>query len=94
MTTTSRSALVSALVAAETATPGMIILISAPSSYPSDGTTSVTDAWRQSLYHVTVVSLWNWNATQQEKKGHYDAVSNSIDNLRKISPGPAAYQVS
>lgn len=92
MTTTSRSALVSALVAAETATPGMIILISAPSSYPSDGTTSVTDAWRQSLYHVTVVSLWNWNATQQEKKAHYNAVSNSIDNLRKISPGPAAYQ--
>jgi hypothetical protein len=89
----SRSALVSGLLAADAATPGLIILISAPSSYPSDGTTSVTDAWRQSLYHVTVVSTWNWNATAQEKKAGYDAASNSIDNLRKITPD-AAYLVS
>lgn len=71
----------------------MIILISAPSSYPSDGTTSVTDAWRQSVYHVTVVSAWNWNATEQEKIAHYETASNAIDNLRRITPD-AAYLVS
>jgi hypothetical protein len=92
-TPTSRSALVSALVAADTATPGLIILISAPLSYPSDNTTSVTDAWRESVYHITVVSPWNWNATKQEKKAGYEAASNSIDNLRNITPD-AAYLVS
>ncbi|KAF8074075.1 hypothetical protein FPV67DRAFT_1480629 [Lyophyllum atratum] len=88
-TSNDRSALVSGLLAADAATPGLIILISAPSSFPSNGQTSVTDAWRSSLYHVTVVSTWNWNATVEEKKGHYTAVSRSIDHLRKITPDAA-----
>ncbi|KAG6853567.1 hypothetical protein C0991_003237 [Blastosporella zonata] len=88
-TPSSRSALVSGLLAADEATPGLIILISAPSSFPSTGKTSVTDAWRSSVYHVTVVSPWNWNATVEEKRGHYSAVSTSIDHLRKITPDAA-----
>ncbi|KAG6826640.1 hypothetical protein H0H87_006840, partial [Tephrocybe sp. NHM501043] len=92
-TSSSRSALVSGLLAADEATPGLIILISAPSSFSSTGKTSVTDAWRSSVYHVIVVSPWNWNATFEEKQGHYSAVSRSIDNLRKITPD-AAYVVS
>ncbi|KAG6872370.1 hypothetical protein C0995_010289 [Termitomyces sp. Mi166 len=88
-TPSNRSALVSALLAADAATPGLIILISAPSSFPSTGKTSVTDAWRSSLYHVTVVSPWNWDATVEEKRGHYSAVSKSIDHLRKITPDAA-----
>jgi hypothetical protein len=39
------------------------------------------------------VSAWNWNATEQEKKAHYETASNAIDNLRKITPD-AAYVVS
>ncbi|KAG6876325.1 hypothetical protein C0992_013354 [Termitomyces sp. T32_za158] len=92
-TSPNRSALVSALLSADAATPGLIILISAPSSFPSTGKTSVTDAWRSSLYHITVVSQWNWDATIEEKRGHYSAVSKSIDHLRKITPD-AAYLVS
>lgn len=88
-----RSSLVSGLLSANAETPGLIILISAPSSVPSDAKTSVTDAWRSSLYHVTVVSPWNWNATIAEKKSHYGIVSRSIDNLRRITPD-AAYVVS
>ncbi|KAG5638863.1 hypothetical protein H0H81_009416 [Sphagnurus paluster] len=89
-TVTDRSTLVSGLLAVEAATPGaLIILITAPSSYPTTGQTSVTDAWRTSVYHVTVVSPWNWNATVEEKKGHYSTVSRSIDNLRKITPDAA-----
>ncbi|KAG6916181.1 hypothetical protein DXG01_008111 [Tephrocybe rancida] len=92
-TPSSRSALVSGLLAADEATPGLIILISAPSSFPSTGKTSVTDAWRSSVYHVTVVSPWEWDATAKEKLGNYTAVSRSIDHLRKITPD-AAYLVS
>ncbi|KAH0586775.1 hypothetical protein H2248_005624 [Termitomyces sp. 'cryptogamus'] len=88
-TSSDRSALVSALLAADAATPGLIILISAPSSFPSTGKTSVTDAWRSSLYHITVVSPWNWNATIEEKRDHYVAASKSIDHLRKITPDAA-----
>ncbi|GLB38750.1 putative oxygen-dependent FAD-linked oxidoreductase family protein [Lyophyllum shimeji] len=84
-----RSTFVSALLAADAATPGLIVLITAPSSFPSKGQTSVTDAWRSSLYHVTVVSPWEWNATVAEKKAHYSSVSASIDHLRKITPDAA-----
>ncbi|KAG5334588.1 hypothetical protein C0989_003317 [Termitomyces sp. Mn162] len=77
-TSSDRSALVSALLAADAATPGLIILISAPSSFPSTGKTSVADAWRSSLYHITVVSPWNWNATIEEKRDHYVAASKII----------------
>ncbi|GLB33561.1 putative oxygen-dependent FAD-linked oxidoreductase family protein [Lyophyllum shimeji] len=88
-TAADRSALVSALLAADAATPGLLILLTTPYSYPSDGQTSVTDAWRSSLYHVTVVSTWEWNATGAQKKAAYSAASASIDNLRKITPDAA-----
>lgn len=90
--TTSRSTLVSALLTANTLTPGLIILVTPPSSFPGDGMTSVTDAWRTSIYHITVVSTWNWNATAAEKTSQYKLVSNSINNLRNITPD-AAYVV-
>lgn len=88
-TASRREELVSALLAANTATPGLIILISAPSSFPSSGKTSVTEAWRSSLYHVTVISPWNWNATTEEKRQNYKRASDSIDNLRRITPDAA-----
>lgn len=83
----------SALLAAEEATPGLIILITAPTSAPLTGRTSVTEAWRSSLYHVTVVASWGWNATEAEKRAGYDRASASIDRLRRITPD-AAYIVS
>lgn len=92
-TEASRSTLVSALTAADNLAPGLIILIGPPSSFPGDGTTSVTDAWRSSIFHITVVADWNWNATMTEKKGQYELVGKAIDNLRKITPD-AAYVVS
>jgi len=55
--------------------------------------TSVTDAWRTAIYHITVVAQWNWNATKAEKKGQYTLASKAIDNLREITPD-AAYVVS
>jgi len=55
--------------------------------------TSVTDAWRTSIFHITVVTKWNWNATKPEKQRQYTLASNAIDNLREITPD-AAYVVS
>lgn len=77
---------------ADAATPGLLIMMTAPASYPGDGQTSINEAWRKSLYHVTVTSAWNWNATVTQKRDHYAAASNSIDHLRKITPD-AAYLV-
>ncbi|KXN87816.1 hypothetical protein AN958_08089 [Leucoagaricus sp. SymC.cos] len=92
-TTAKQKSLVSSLLAADAATPGLIILISAPASFNhTAGSTSVTEAWRSSLYHVTLISQWNWNATLTEKREHYNAASASIENLRKITPD-AAYLV-
>ncbi|KIK63617.1 hypothetical protein GYMLUDRAFT_221811 [Collybiopsis luxurians FD-317 M1] len=90
-TAESQAELVQGLMNTTAATPRTLILIDAPSSYPGDNTTSVTEAWRSSIYHVTAVSGWNWNATKDEKKQTYEMASASIDNLRRITPD-AAYQ--
>ncbi|KAF7373944.1 Cytokinin dehydrogenase 11 [Mycena sanguinolenta] len=86
-----RAALVDALQATNDAGPGMIIQLTAPVSYAYEGGTSVTDAWRSSLYHVTAIAPWAWNATVAEKRAAYQSASTAIDNLRKITPD-AAYQ--
>ncbi len=91
-TTASQKELVSALTAANDATGSVILLFSTPASYPGDDATSVTDAWRDSLTHVTLVTTWNWNATKAEKEGQYTLASSAIDHLRKITPD-AAYVV-
>ncbi|KAF7969355.1 hypothetical protein HWV62_27470, partial [Athelia sp. TMB] len=88
---TSRLQLIDALLAANTMTPGLIFLIGPPSSFPGDNTTSVTDAWRTAIYHITVVSEWGWNATRTEKSAQYKLASDSISHLRSITPD-AAYQ--
>ncbi|KAJ7615845.1 hypothetical protein FB45DRAFT_934776 [Roridomyces roridus] len=90
-----RSKLVDALLKTDAAEPGnMIILLTAPTSYNAShghGRTSVTEAWRSSLYHVTTVKTWAWNATREEKVKAYRSVSEAIGYLREITPGGAAY---
>jgi hypothetical protein len=90
--TSSRSQLVSALTTANDLAPGLIILIGPPSSFQGDGDTSVTPAWRTSIFHITLVTEWNWNATTSQKQGQYALASKAIDNLRAITPD-AAYVV-
>ncbi|KAJ6468927.1 hypothetical protein C8R45DRAFT_435986 [Mycena sanguinolenta] len=90
-TSSKRATLVDALLATNDAGPGMIILLAPPVSYAYGGGTSVTDAWRSSLYHVTAIASWAWNATEAEKRASYQSASAAIDNLRKITPD-AAYQ--
>lgn len=84
-----REELVSALITTNSITPGLILMMSTPASFPGDGMTSVTEAWRSSIYHVTAISTWNWNATVDEKRAHYNTASNAINHLRAITPDAA-----
>ncbi|CAK5282291.1 unnamed protein product [Mycena citricolor] len=69
----SRSALLAALVATDDAAPGTIVLLAPPFNVPGSGT-SATPLWRDSVYHVTAVAGWAWNATREEKRAAYDRV--------------------
>ncbi|KAF8179553.1 FAD-binding domain-containing protein [Mycena galopus ATCC 62051] len=84
-----RARLVDALQATNDVGPGMIILLVPPVSYVYQGGTSVTGAWRSSIYHVTAVSSWAWNATVAEKRMAYQSASTAIENLRRITPDAA-----
>ncbi|KIY45227.1 FAD-binding domain-containing protein [Fistulina hepatica ATCC 64428] len=89
-TVDNQTALVNALWKTDEMTPGLIILASTPYSYTGPThETSVTPLWRESIYHTTIVSKWNWNATRQDKQYHYDLASLSMDNLRRITPDAA-----
>ncbi|KAJ6554229.1 hypothetical protein B0H19DRAFT_1262617 [Mycena capillaripes] len=85
----SRTSLVAALQAINDAGPGMIIELVPPISYEYQGGTSVTEGWRSSVYHVTAISSWAWNATTAEKRAAYQSASSAIDNLRRITPDVA-----
>ncbi|KAK1236221.1 hypothetical protein PQX77_000542 [Marasmius sp. AFHP31] len=84
-----QSALVSALLDASKVTPRLIMHSSAPFSHAGDGATSVNEAWRSSVYHITVISTWNWNATTEDKRRAYKAVTRSMDFLRDLTPDAA-----
>ncbi|KZT25422.1 FAD-binding domain-containing protein [Neolentinus lepideus HHB14362 ss-1] len=88
-TAENRSDLLLALLKSHDLTPGLRFLMSPPTSYPGDGSTSVTPAWRDSVYHITLISTWNWNATAVEKKAQYDLSSRAISYLRAITPDAA-----
>ncbi|KAJ8509288.1 hypothetical protein ONZ45_g8527 [Pleurotus djamor] len=91
--------LVQALAAANDETNSLILLIAPPWKFSRDGSakdikandakTSVTPAWRSSLFHTTVVSPWNYNATLEEKKAQYARSSRAMNHLRTITPDAA-----
>lgn len=88
-----RRSLKHALLSAHTLAPGLRFLVSPPSTFPSvPGTTSVTEAWRDSVYHITLVTSWGWNATRAEMKEKYETSGRAINYLREITPD-AAYSV-
>ncbi|KAF7331892.1 Cytokinin dehydrogenase 11 [Mycena kentingensis (nom. inval.)] len=95
-TSESRRALVDALISAsalaDTSVPPpiTIIQITAPTAVRpeeiSPGRTSVTPAWRDALYHVTSMGMWNWNATSADIRGVYERTSKLMDFVRKETP--------
>lgn len=91
-TAKSRAELLAAYEAAYKITPGFLILAATPASYAGDGLTSMTPAWRNSVFHNTWVARWDWNATRAEKVATYRKVSEAADYVRKITPD-ASYTV-
>ncbi|KAJ2935972.1 hypothetical protein H1R20_g1124, partial [Candolleomyces eurysporus] len=83
-----RTSLVDALLEANSVPthPSLIILFTTPYSTPdAERKTSVHPAWRESMYHVTVVEPWAWNATTRDMEKAYETVGKSVEGLRRIT---------
>lgn len=85
----SRATLLDAFCEAHRMTPSFRLLLGPPSSYPGDKSTSINPAWRESIFHATLVSSWNFDATAADKAKVYQLVDDSIAHLRKITPDAA-----
>ncbi|KAH9932267.1 FAD-binding domain-containing protein [Fomitopsis serialis] len=55
------------------------------------GSTSVTPAWYDSLWHLSVHGNWVWNSTAEDIADQYEAVTQHTQTFRDITPGSGAY---
>ncbi|KAF8435773.1 FAD-binding domain-containing protein [Boletus edulis BED1] len=88
----SRSLLVEAMIPSFETASLPIILIVAPYLYNYQGGTSVTDAWRSSLWHVAIADFWNYNTTYGQREQIYASATRSMAPLRALTPKSGAYQ--
>ncbi|KAJ7583508.1 FAD-binding domain-containing protein [Mycena floridula] len=63
-----------------------------PFVYGDNNNTSVTPAWRNSLWHVTLGAQWNFDASVQQVSSIYTDLTESANILRAMTPGSGAYQ--
>lgn len=72
--------------------PPFQILVTAPSNYPDDGTSSVTPAWRSVIWHA-VVSAGISNQASVTEINHAFQNAHDVGNiLRTLAPNSGAYQ--
>ncbi|KAI0319090.1 FAD-binding domain-containing protein [Amylostereum chailletii] len=92
-TADSRSRLLDALVYATTNVSDIRIFSTTPYSHPgrSPTATALTGAWRDSVYHVIVNKVWEFNATTADIQGAYTDLTDAVAGLRAITPD-ASYQ--
>ncbi|THV00478.1 FAD-binding domain-containing protein [Dendrothele bispora CBS 962.96] len=57
----------------------------------TEGATSVTPAWRKSIWHMGFHGVWTYNATVEDIRSQYELVSHINQMLRDITPGSGAY---
>ncbi|THU84693.1 FAD-binding domain-containing protein [Dendrothele bispora CBS 962.96] len=57
----------------------------------TEGATSVTPAWRKSIWHLVFFEGWTYNATVEDIRSQYELVRNINQMLRDITPGSGAY---
>ncbi|KAI5122687.1 hypothetical protein M0805_009740 [Coniferiporia weirii] len=55
------------------------------------GSTSVTPAWRDSLWHFGAHATWQFNASILDIEDQYAFIHNFTETLRSIAPDPGAY---
>ncbi|PBK83133.1 FAD-binding domain-containing protein [Armillaria gallica] len=57
----------------------------------TEGSTSVTPAWRNALWHMSSSITFSWNSTAEDLQTQYDFVSAVTQWLRDFSPNSGAY---
>ncbi|THH02380.1 hypothetical protein EW145_g6755 [Phellinidium pouzarii] len=57
----------------------------------TEGSTSVTPAWRDSLWHFGTHGVWHFNSTVLDIEEQYAIVHNFTETLRSIAPDSGAY---
>ncbi|KAF9262540.1 FAD-binding domain-containing protein [Marasmius fiardii PR-910] len=57
----------------------------------TEGTTSVTPAWRNTLWQIGFNRKWNWNSTFEDIKHTYQTVTEVTQLQRDIAPNSGAY---
>ena len=89
----SLSKLASALGDASAAPLSLQILMSTPVSVPdTNRTTSVTPAWRSSLWHAFIFGGWTVGTSLKDQETVSDAINNANDILIRLAPNSGAYQ--
>ena len=58
------------------------------------GATSVTPAWRDAIWHLSVKWQFNFNDTLAEREYGYAQLEEHVQQFRDLTPGSGAYFVS
>ncbi|KAK0474774.1 FAD-binding domain-containing protein [Armillaria novae-zelandiae] len=57
----------------------------------TEGSTSVTPAWRNALWHMSSSTTFSWNSTAEDMRTQYNFMSTVTQWLRDFSPDSGAY---
>ncbi|EIM79523.1 FAD-binding domain-containing protein [Stereum hirsutum FP-91666 SS1] len=71
--------------------PFMYLAATTPFLYGDNPGTSVTSAWRTSLWHFVIAAEWNFNSTVADVSATYKSLSDAVRPLREITVGSGAY---
>ncbi|KAI0372488.1 FAD-binding domain-containing protein [Pilatotrama ljubarskyi] len=63
----------------------------APFFFKDDGLTSVSPAWRESLWHIIYIDYWAYNTTVSQRAQIYEGLEADARALRKIAPDSGVY---
>ncbi|KAJ7671831.1 FAD-binding domain-containing protein [Mycena rosella] len=87
-----RAKLVAHLLA-QTAARGMpYIPVGTPIAFDyTPGTTSVTPAWRDSLWHLTSAGVWPYNSTVADIRAALGSLHDFADDLHTLAPSSGSY---
>ncbi|CAK5281288.1 unnamed protein product [Mycena citricolor] len=92
---TNATALLASITAMVQALPVSFIFANAPYGFKQDpalGPTSVTPAWRSSIWHVVGGAGWAYNTPSSLQRGIYANLTGAVDPIRAITPSGGAYQ--
>ena len=71
---------------------GLQILVTTPASYPGDNSSSVTPAWRNSLWHAALGISFSNDADKETIQTAFKGAHAAADVLRQLAPNSGAYQ--